>query len=702
MSRHLHIDYETFSSADLKSVGAWRYAFDPSSEILCCAFALEGEKPVVWHANSHPQESFDKYWDALEDPDVLLYAHNAGFEMAITAALMQKTWNIAPPDLSRWRCTASFARRAALPAKLETLAITLGLTNLKDKRGASLIRKFSIMQLAKKPTKKNPAGLPPTRIRPEDDPAAFAEFLEYCRQDVVVEMEVAKRLAYFDEPINNSTYSLDAVINARGVPVNLDALRHAQKIVDEETEIVSGKFRELTGFEITQNAVFLKWLHGQGVHLDNLQAETVENFLESVPSDWPVTPAVQALQMKQSVAYASIKKIPTMLACAGPHDNRIRGMLNHHGATTGRWTASLVQFQNMKRSTIKNSDAAYRDICAGISREMLELTYGPPLEVIGSCIRHFVHDAQPCPECGGVVDFSHPVNAFIQACVCGKKGIIERPFLNADFAAVEARIVNWLAGQEDALEEYRQGVDRYKVMASVIYGIPADEVNKFPQRFMGKAAVLGCGFGMGAPKFRGTFDKQGGYDMPVGLEDVAVKAFRSKHNKVVKFWTLLDNAAKSAVIKKGEVFKAGEHISFKCIDIGGMTFLLMRLPSGRKLAYPQPKLIPGKFEGTTAVSFYQNIKGPLWGHNSGVWGGVWAENCTQAVAADLMANGCAKAEAKGYETATLIHDEALSYYNEAKGQTVEEFVQCLTDLPDWAAGLPLAAEGGFVPFYRKD
>lgn len=388
MPSHLHLDYETFSRCDLKTCGAYRYAFDPSTEILCAALSLGDEPPVVWHPNS--TADFDKYWDALEDPDVLVYAHNASFEIAISQALMHKTWNIPPPALSRWRCTASFARRAALPAKLETLAITLGLANLKDKRGASLIKKFSVMQPAKKPSKKNPNGLPPHRIRPEDDPAAFKEFMDYCAQDVIVEQEVARKLAYFDEPINNANYSLDAVINSRGVTVNLDALRHAQRIVDEETEIVSARFRELTGFEITQNARLLSWLHGEGVHLDNLQAETVENFLEEfgeMDSD-----AVQALKMKQSVAYASIKKIPTMLACAGPHDNRIRGLLTHHLASTGRWGSALVQFQNLKKPTIKNSEDAYHDICAGISREMLEIVYGSPLEVISSCIRHFVED----------------------------------------------------------------------------------------------------------------------------------------------------------------------------------------------------------------------------------------------------------------------------------------------------------------------
>lgn len=330
------------------------------------------------------------------------------FEMAICQALLQKTWGIPCPDLSRFRCTMSLARRACLPSKLETLSEALQLESPKSKKGDALKKKFSMMQKGRKPSKKNPNGLPPHRIRPEDDPAAFAEFCAYCAQDVRAEQEVARRLAYFDEPINNANYSLDAVINARGVPVNLAALRHAQKLIDEETQIVSAKFRDIVGFEVTQNAKVLEWCEGKGVQLGNLQAETVESYLEEFDASDDVDPDFiivgEALRLKQSIAYAAIKKVWTMLECAGPHDNRIRGMLNHHGASTGRWTASLVQFQNMKRpaasmaaETSKGSgrtwsEMAYLDICAGISREMLEICYGSVLEVISSCIRHFVED----------------------------------------------------------------------------------------------------------------------------------------------------------------------------------------------------------------------------------------------------------------------------------------------------------------------
>lgn len=284
-------------------------------------------------------------------------------------------------------------------------------------------------------------------------------------------------------------------------------------------------------------------------------------------------------------------------------------------------------------------------------------------------------------------------------------------FLNADYAAIEARIVCWLAGQEDALdrfrfydasenEEQKHERDVYRIQAADIFQIPLPSVNKFPHRFVGKEGILGCGFGLGPPRMRVQCKKKG-YDLPEGLEFKIVKAWRKKHKKVVQFWTDLDEAAKLAILHKGEIQRVGLHLSFKCFDTGGITFLFMRLPSGRKLAYPRPKIVPGKFEGTTAVAFYTNLKGTKWGHMS-VWGGVWAENATQAVAADVMANGIHQAEAAGYETATLIHDEALDYYYPKRGQTVEEFVRLLTTLPGWARGLPIAAEGSVVPFYKKD
>jgi DNA polymerase bacteriophage-type len=665
MPRHLHLDFETFSEADLKSVGAYRYAYDPSTEILCAGMALGQGEPVAWWQNqkSKDWQDLDAYWDALEDPTVLIYTHNAMMEAAICQALLEKTWNIKSPDLNRFRCTMSLARRAALPASLEKVGAALNLVSQKDTRGKALIRKFCMMQPAKKPTKKNPEGFPVRRVFPADDPTAFAELVEYCRQDVRVEQQVAVKLAYFDEPINNANYSLDARINARGVTVNVGALEHAQKLIEEETEVVGRKFKELTGISFTQGAKVLEWVNQRiSSPLPDLQAETLNTFLEEYKiTDEEEQEVVEALQMKQSVAYASIKKVATMLACHGPHDNRIRGMLAYHLATTGRWGSQLVQWQNMKRATIAYSEEAYQQICEGISRDMLDVCYGPPLEVISSCIRHFLQD----------------------------KG----PLLDADYAAIEARIVAWLAGQEDALEEYRQGVDRYKRMASFIYGVPEDDVNKFPQRFVGKQATLGCGFGMGAPKFRVTCKKMGNYNLPLGLEDTAVTMYRAKNKKIVSFWYDTERAAKRAIVNKGNAFQAGK-LTFLMRDVAEIPFLLMQLPSKRKLAYPRPKIVDDR------IYFYGKLgQTENWGDVT-TWGGTLVENATQAVAADVMAQGAHNAERKGYEIATLIHDQGLSYHK--PGQTPEEFVELLTDMPSWADGLPIAAEGSLVPFYKKD
>lgn len=403
--RHLHLDFETFSLADLESVGVYRYAFDPSTEILCMGMALDDAPPVIWHPYLSDQEidALQPYWEALQNPEVLVYAFNAGMEIAVCKALMEKTLGIPAPDIKRFRCAQSIARRAALPAGLDKLGEVLNLSTQKDKRGKALIKIFCVMQAAKKATKKKPA-IAPHRIYPLDDWPAFLEFLEYCKTDVVAERAAVDLLSYFDEPINNANYTLHAIINDRGVAVNVAALRHAQTLIEEESELVGERFRDLTGFEYTQNKVLLAWLHENGCDFENLQAETIDSYLDKygeIPSGENVV--IDALRMKQSVAYVSIKKVRTMLDCVGPLDNRIRGMLNHHAATTGRSSNSLVQFQNMKRATINSkkvawSEYAYADICNGVSREMLEICYGPVLEVISSCIRHFVHDVQEITE----------------------------------------------------------------------------------------------------------------------------------------------------------------------------------------------------------------------------------------------------------------------------------------------------------------
>ncbi len=264
-------------------------------------------------------------------------------------------------------------------------------------------------------------------------------------------------------------------------------------------------------------------------------------------------------------------------------------------------------------------------------------------------------------------------------------------WLQADFSSVEARITCWVSGQQDALDEYRQGVDRYKRMASFVYGVAEKDVNKHPQRFVGKQCILGCGYGMGPAKFRVTCKKMGNYDLPVGVEDRAVKAFRAKHKKVVSFWYDMESAAKCAIIRKNTLVTVGK-VVFCHKDIEGIPFLFMKLPSGRRLAYPRPRISGDR------ITFFGNTIGTNWGDVS-TWGGTLVENLVQGIAADLMAHGSHQCEQHGYEIATLIHDECICFNK--PGQTVEELVRLLTDLPPWASGLPIEAEGALIPFYKK-
>lgn len=457
---NIHLDYETRSRADLQDVGAYRYANDPSTEILCAAIAEGDNEPVIWRCDqAMTQEVIDLLLLMTRNPNALVYAHNAQFEAAISDALFRKTFGISPPAHSKWRCTAAMGRRAALPTSLKNLAEFLQLKNQKDSKGMELIRKFSIPQ-------KSTGEF----IQPEDDPEAFQQFCDYCLQDVRVEQEIHKKIGFFSSKSAEQVFALDMAINSRGFPVNLDALRKADILVDTETERLGKIFTELTGLKHTQRERFMGWLKERGFKPDNLQSATLDEVLadEAFEED---TELGKALKIKKLITFASLAKIKSMLACAGPHDNRVRGTLTYHGAGTGRWSASLVQPQNFKRPAAfmeSLSEQAYKDICDGCSSEWLELAYGPPLEVISSCIRHFIqHDS---------------------------------PMLDVDYSSIEARIIAWQAGEQWRLDVFNTHGRIYEASASTMFNVPLSEFEEYrkkngkhhPLRQKGKTAELAC------------------------------------------------------------------------------------------------------------------------------------------------------------------------------------------------------------------
>jgi DNA polymerase len=687
MSAEYHLDFETFSKCNLKELGAYRYAADPSTEILLLAIrkGLEG-KTYRWYNPKYEMpgrvvsdpEAVVLLKELGEDPAAIVYAHNAGFEQAVTKYRWTKDIKCAkPPQIHQWRCTAAMARSAALPFSLGDVCETLKIADGKDKEGSRLISKFSGMTKVLVRDRLVYGAVSHVRVMPGDDPKDFVRFGDYCVQDVNAEVEVFKRLRKFEfKGFMEQIFICDSRINARGIPINIEAVLKARKIVREVEAELGAEFIMETGFKHTQLAVLQAWLKDYGYPGADMQALTVETAQASIQFWCPgkhIQKVARVLDLKAKLAFAAVKKLDAMINC-DCGDGYVRGTLMLYGAGTGRWTAGLIQPQNFKRPTIEDTAGAYQMICDGCSREELEMMYGDAIEVIASCIRHF----------------------------------IQRPsgnFLDADYAAIEARIVCWLAGQEDALRDYRLGIDTYIKMAAAIYDKREGDVTK-QERWVGKQAVLGCGFSMWVDAFVSQCAKYG-VDIPYELGEKAVKAFRKQRSKVADLWDEFEEAAKRAINNPGKWFPAGPKVKFGVTENAGIIYLVMRLPSGRNIVYPKPAIEwvkrTNKFKNTSRtveqITFWGHIKGKMWGRCS-TYGGMLVENATQGCAFDVMAQGTINAEARGFEVVTLIHDQALG--NCEDENSIVDFCAALCDLPAWADGLPITAEGSIAPYYRKD
>lgn len=655
----IHIDYETYSPTDLTKVGAWKYVESEEAEILIAAISNDGYGPylAVNPKYSHVVPSDPRALALLEQMGQHgeeIWAHNAPFEMAVSEALLNHDFGVTCPRRAQWRCTALLCRRAGLPASLDKACETLKLTQKKDNRGGALIKQFSC------PDK---SGF---RVLPQDDPIAFQEYCDYCLQDVRSEMGLHKALKPFT-PTGDllRAFTWDLTVNARGFAVDVPACKAAQKIIEELTQEAEEKFFKLTGVLPSQRAKAQSWFYSNGLPLENMQADTIEALLEDPPIGVNES-VIDTLKLYSSQQFAAVKKVQTMLDCAMA-DGRVRGGLQFHGAAPGKWSGRLVQPQNFKKPEKAHREITgefFEDLKAGASRETLEMCYGNPLAVMSSSIRHF----------------------------------ISGPLLDADYAAIEARIVPWLAGQDNVLERFRSGKDLYKWMASSIYGIPESAVD-VDQRTLGKVTILGCGFQMWWPKFQATALTQYSLTISDELAKKAVLAYRDLCDKVVALWGLLEEAVRAAITSPGQAFPAGRRISACVRKVGDVPFLLLKLPSGRSLAYPWPALeVDPSRPGDTSISFFGNLDGNTWGRVF-TFGGSLLENCTTGTAFDLMAYGGMNAEATGFEVTNLIHDQALADWK--PGQTVERFVECLTTLPAWADGLPIKAEGNITPYYTK-
>tara|TARA_R110000868_G_scaffold11798_5_gene57585 strand:+ start:2337 stop:4304 length:1968 start_codon:yes stop_codon:yes gene_type:complete len=651
------LDIETRSLADLPSVGAARYAADPSTDIFMAAISSpeEGSEVYLW---INP-----KFRDAGVDSDVEalallrqadeVHAHNADFERE----LLDRTQFEVSIPLTKWRCTAAMARIAALPDSLEKCGEALDISNKKDKRGKDLIKFFSIAQ---------DDG---TFNEPRDHQEKWAQFCEYCKQDVRAERQIHELLKdhFCLTGVNLETFQFTIRMNDTGIPVNVPALRNAQKMIDTVGATSGAEFRQLTGLNITQRAKVKDWLAKRGMNLPDMQSET----LLEVAKDFKMFGSVEAsraVELYCQLSYAATKKITTMLDWVCP-DNRLHGVFRFYGAGTGRWSAGGPQLHNAKKATPEMrpiSHAAYKYVANGGTIEGLRAVYGEPIEILASCIRHFVHAP-------------------------------DQELLDGDYNAIEARIACWVSGQEDALKEYRNGVDRYRAMAALIYHKPVRRVTS-DEREVGKRAILGLGYGMGAEKFRSSCLDQYGITMTMELAERAKNEFRNQHHKIVDTWKQLERAIRQSLVISGSSNLVGSGVTVYSHASAGIPYLFIRLPSGRSLAYPHPQIDDEPRFGTQITYWGQIPLSTQWGRIK-LYGAKAFENICQAIAADIMSFGSRIAESRWILPFALIHDQGLAV--KLAGQTAEGFSDALSTLPPWAHGLPLKVETKITPYYSK-
>jgi len=655
-----YIDFETRSATDIKKVGTYVYSRHDSTQVLCLAYAIDDAEVQLWKPGLPFPEDLYEY---VKEGNTVS-AHNAVFEFNIWNNTLLRTPNLPPLKIENIECTMAKCFSKGLPGKLEEAAVAMKLPINKDMLGSKIM-----MQLSR-PRKLKGEGI--VWYEEQDSPEKFQILYAYCKQDVEVERMLSKKIKPLSDK-EKKLWALDYKINHAGVKVDIKSIHTALKIIDDEKEHLDARMQQATNLEVDgcQSVTQItRWIRSQGVDIEGIsKAEVRDRLQTNLPSN-----VIEVLRLRSLAGKSSTAKLKLMLESSSS-DNRIREMFQYHGAATGRWSGRRVQLQNLPRPTLKFKEI--EDIFKIINqcdvskvRDIIELFYAPPLLAISDCLRSFL------------------------------KAEEGHRFIVVDWSAIEARVLAWLAGQENILEIFRTSGKIYEHAASGIYQIPMDKVTK-DQRFIGKVAILALGYQGGKKAFQGMAKNYGVDISDAQAEEIKVK-WREANPKIVNYWYALENAAINAVMKPGQRFKAGEKTREVTYFMQN-SFLYCELPSGRCLTYP--------FATTRNVDWYGNSKKQIsymtrngiskkW-EESHLYGGLLSENISQAVARDILADALLELDSKNYKVVMHCHDEIICEMPNGIG-SIEEMKKIMCSSSPWAKGLPLGAEGFESIRYKKD
>lgn len=651
MSRRvLSIDLETYSDIDLPNCGVYRYV-EGDFHILLFAYAFDDEDTKCIDMACGEQLPAE-VMDALQDDNIIKSAWNAQFERT---CLSQYLGIRLSPD--SWQCTMVWAASLSLPLKLATAAQALKTAQQKDAVGERLIRYFS---LPCKPTKANGGR---TRNLPEHAPEDWKLFKSYCIQDVETERDIRRRLEKFPLlPQEWDYYHMDQRINDRGILIDKELVQQAIICNMAMSEEMTKRAYALTGLENPNSVSQLKgWLEERGIEVNSLGKKNVASLITDLDKHSADGEALDMMKLRLQMAKSSVKKYQAAerYIC---QDGRAHGLFQFSGANrTQRWAGRGIQLQNLPQNHISTLDEARELVKMGCF-DMIEALYGNTPDILSQLIRTMLIPKEGCE------------------------------FIVADFSAIEARVLAWLAGEQWRLDAFQHGEDIYCASASQMFGVPVVKHGINGElRQKGKVAELACGYGGGA----GALISMGALDMGLKEDELPdiISSWRDANPEIVKFWYAVEKAAIETV--KDHADRTVGRIGFQF----SANTLWIVLPSGRRLAYIKPKLQPNRF-GRMALTFEGLGANNKWTRGE-TYSGKLTENITQATARDLLAEAMRRMELAGLGIVGHVHDEVILEVPKEQ-YTVDDVCNIMNRNPEWADGLPLSSAGYTGNYYFKD